>query len=95
VTRRLPYGADDLIAAIRASHPDATVEPGNLDGYQVYRSVTFDQATSTWLAAILDRPLDPRLHAAEYYEGILTLYFVHASSRADQRGPWVLPDLQV
>ena len=69
-TARLPRAAEVLRDQVMGLKPRTKVERhGDPDGFNVYRSIIFNKATSTWLAPILDIIDDPRVVSLETDDG--------------------------
>lgn len=81
---RVPWAAETLTKQIQQARPSAefTFEP-EVDGFGVQRTITYDEATSKWLAANLHP--DPRIEGThKSKDGALSLTFT-SSVDADDR----------
>lgn len=88
---RLPYSAQALLLQVCDAYPESSYEPGELDGFGVWRTIRLDPAVSAWLAPLLDLGMDRRLADMTLDEGVLTLRFTVSSSLADDAASWDLP----
>lgn len=88
---RLPRAAETLRTQVLEIKTRSKVERhGEPDGFNVYRSVIFNKATSTWLEPILSVIEDPRIAALSIEgDGRLVVTFV-ADRRADSTEPFPL-----
>lgn len=78
-----PPAARTLIDQVRDHRPDAEATAnGEVDGYGVTRSVTFDAKTSKWLDPILEAIDDPRIADVTHKAKKTTVTFV-GDARAD------------
>lgn len=87
---RTPHGMTVFIEQVKEMRKSAKIEPGDVDGLDAYRSLTFDKATSKWLQPILDEIDDPRI--VGYGTGskdVLTVVFTHRPA-ADHKDPYPL-----
>lgn len=77
-TPRLPKAAEVLRDEVLALKPRAKVEPyGDLDGFQVWRSLVFSKSASTWLDQMLAIIEDKRIEDTETLDdGRLVVTFV-------------------
>lgn len=87
---RAPYAMKTLVKQVSERREDAQAEYGDADGLGVYRTVTFDDSTSGWLADLSAVFLDPRVASSSLSDdGSLTVTFV-PDIRADQANDFPL-----
>lgn len=84
----LPPAARQLITQVTNHDPDAEATAnGEVDGFGVTRSVTFDAKTSKWLSPILEVLADERIREISHKGRKLTVTFV-GSALADHADPF-------
>lgn len=83
-----PPAARRLIEQVRNHDPDAGLTPnGEVDGYGVTRSLTFDAKTTKWLKPILYAIADPRIAEVSEKGRKITVTFV-STADADHGHPF-------
>lgn len=93
---RIPYAMKTLIDEVTAARKSAKYEVGDADGVGVYRSITFDKATTKWLGHTFDYVEDDG-RIIGYGAGskdTLTVLFSERSTEADRRDPFLIADAQ-
>lgn len=86
---RTPYSAKTLIAQVQLLRKKVTADLSEPDGLDVYRALSFDKATSKWLAPILWELDDPRIVEWIYEDGVATVTF-SPKRNADDPQPFAL-----
>lgn len=88
---RLPRAAEVLRDQVTSLKPRTKVEThGEPDGFNVYRSIIFNKATSSWLQPLLEVVDDPRISSIEESgDGRLVVTF-SARTNADLTDPFPL-----
>jgi hypothetical protein len=91
---RMPYAMKTLTDQIKDLREKAKFEAGDEDGFGVYRSVTFDKATTKWLGHAFDYIEDERIVGYRVSKDQLTVVFSDRSVEADQRDPFLIDEAQ-
>lgn len=89
---RQPYAMQTLISQVSKRHEDASAEVSDLDGFNIYRTVVFDEATSERLEPQIDYiEADPRVASVSVDEEDNTLSITFVSgAKAESRAPFYL-----
>jgi hypothetical protein len=91
---RMPYAMKALIDEVAAARKTAKFDLGDEDGLGVYRSVTFDKATTKWLGHAFDYVEDDRIIGYSVSKDQMTVLFSHRSSEADRKDGFLIADAQ-
>lgn len=90
---RTPYAAKTLTDQVTALRKSAKFEMGDEDGLGVYRSVTFDKATTKFIGDALDYIEDDRIVGYGVgSKGELKVLFSERSTLADDREEFLIED---
>jgi hypothetical protein len=74
---RIPHAATQLITQVQAERKSATFQnEGDPDGFDTYRTISFDKGSSKWLAPILEAAEDPRIAETHLLKERLHVTFV-------------------
>lgn len=91
---RLPYAAETLLAQAKSKNKSAKMSPsGDPDGLDVFRTVTFDKASSKYLAPLIEHLGDPRIVDHSVSKDVLSVTF-SPRPLADSRDDFPLGDAE-
>lgn len=88
---RMPYAAKVFTDQVKGLRKSAKFEVGDEDGLGVYRTVTFDKATTRWLGHALDYIEDDRIVGYSVTKDQMTVLFSHRHI-ADSKEPFLVED---
>jgi hypothetical protein len=85
-----------LVAQVKEQREDAEIEFEDVDGYNTYRRVSFDEQTSNWLEPIISLigPKDRRIKGHFTSRGGMLIVDFVADGRAEGSEPFPIPQVE-